>query len=453
MSDLIRKVLSDILARGMTDSGDTVCCAFSGGADSTALILVMKELSEQLGISISAVHINHMLRGAESGRDENFCADICKKLDIPLKIYRQDAAEFSRSMGMSVETGAREMRYKIFSEILDEGKASKIATAHNLNDNAETIIFRLARGTGLKGLCGIPAVRGNFIRPLLNCSREEIEGFLAEKKQDFVTDSTNLSDDYVRNKIRHNILPLLSEIHGGFPQNIPALAKSLSEDEDLLSAEAAKHIDSDLRTLHPAIRKRIIINFLENHNIEISSKRIEEINSALLTGDGIQKNVNSNGNRLISTKNGRIFISKPKAVSETIDFLKIEKDGSYPFSCDRIVIISKVINEKMNDNANVNKKLTNHLADYDKIQGGVLLRNRQRGDRIKLPNSPHTKELRKILQERLPREERAVSAVLADEIGVFWSECAGIAQRVKPDENTRTFLEIQVKRLPKGTAE
>ncbi len=442
-----------MLAQGMTENGDSVCCAFSGGADSTALILVLNELSERLGITLSAVHINHMLRGRESNRDESFCAAFCERLGIPLKIYRQDAAEFSRSLGVSVETGAREMRYKIFSEIIDGGAASKIATAHNLNDNAETVIFRLARGTGLKGLCGIPAIRGNFIRPLLSRSRAEVEEFLAEREQDFVTDSTNLSDDYVRNKIRHNILPLLSEIHGGFPRNIPALSESLSEDEDFLAAEAEKHIDSDLRTLHPAIRKRIIINFLESHNIEVSSKRVEEINSALLSTDGVRKNINSDGNRLISAKNGRISVSEPQTASGTIDFLKIEKDGSYPFSCDRIVIISKVINEKMNDNANVNKKLTNHLADYDKIQGGVLLRNRQRGDRIKLPDSPHTKELRKILQECLPPEERAVSAVLADENGVFWSECAGIAQRVRPDENTRTFLEIQVKRLPKGTAE
>ena len=431
----------------MLKQGETVCCALSGGADSAALLLSLRELSGELGISLTAVHINHLLRGEESTRDENFCRELCERLGIPLKIFRKNAAEYSRTLGMSVETGARKLRYEIFEEILGTDFADKIATAHNLNDNAETVLFRITRGTGLKGLTGIPPVRGKIIRPLINCSREEIEEFLAERKQDFVTDSTNLSDDYARNRIRHRIMPEMTVVHEGFPKCTAAMISSLAEDEDFLSAEAEKHENDDLRTLHPAIRKRIIINLLKSHNFEITAKRIAEIDSAVMSEKEIPDNVSADRNCLISVKNGKIFIFEQAenfCRKSRISPIKIENDGVYTLSSDRIVIISKENCEKMNNHDIVNKKLTTDALDYDKIQGGIVLRNRLRGDRIKPAGASRTRELRKILQERLPKEKRVISAVIADELGVIWSECAGIADRVKPDENTGILLKIEV---------
>ena len=440
---MLNKVKKTILQYDMLERGETVCCALSGGADSAALLLVMKALSAELGFSVAAVHINHLLRGEESDRDERFCQALCEKQNIPLKIFRSDAAEFSRSLGMSVETGARELRYKIFSELLEEDFASKISTAHNLNDNAETVLFRLARGTGLKGLTGIPPVRGKIIRPLLNCSRDEIESFLAKSHQDFVTDSTNLSDDYARNLIRHKIMPELSAVHGGFPENAAATIFSLAEDEDFISSEAEKHKNDDLRDLHPSVRKRIIINLLKSHNLEITAKRIAEVDFAVLTAKNKPNNVNADRNCLISAQNGKILISEFSEKCSHIPPLKIENDGIYSFAGDRIVIISKVNCEKMNNPDIVNKKLTTNTLDYDKIQGGIVLRNRLRNDRIKPAGSTHTKELRKLLQERLPKEKRGISAVIADSAGVIWSECAGIADRVKPDGSTKNFMIIE----------
>ena len=151
---MLKKIKQTILQFDMLRQGETVCCALSGGADSVALLLSLRELSDEPGnsLSISAVHINHMLRGEESNRDEDFCRGLCERLDIPLKIFRKDAAEYSRTLGMSVETGARKLRYEIFEEILESDFADKIATAHNLNYTVETVLFRIARGTGLKGL-------------------------------------------------------------------------------------------------------------------------------------------------------------------------------------------------------------------------------------------------------------------------------------------------------------
>lgn len=437
---MLNKVKAAIERYDMIKKGETVCCALSGGADSVALLIALQELSADLGITVSAVHINHMLRGEESDRDETFCRELCKKRDIPLAVVRRNAAAFAHSMGLSLETGAREMRYSIFSELA----ADKIATAHNLNDNAETLIFRLARGTGLRGLAGIPPVRENIIRPMLRCSREEIEVFLAAREQSFVTDSTNLTDDYTRNRIRHKIMPEMTALNGAFPECVTALTASFAEDEDFLSSEAEKYKGKDLRDIHPALRKRAVMSCLKEHKLEVTASRVSEIETALLGSGG---KISVGGGLTAFIRNGKIIIRKEK--EDAINDIKILREGEYPFSSDRIVIISKVNCEKMNITDIVNKKLTTDTLDYDKINGDVVLRNRLRGDRIKPVGAAHTKELRKLLQERLPFGERRICPVLADRDGVIWSEHIGAAERVAPDENTGLLMKINVRTADK----
>lgn len=432
---MLEKIKAAIEKYAMIKNGDVVCCALSGGADSVAMLVSLSELSAELDFSLSAVHINHLLRGGESDRDENFCKELCGKMNVPLTVIRRDAAAFSHSLGVSVETGAREMRYEIFESL----PADKICTAHNLDDNAETLIFRMARGTGLRGLCGIPPVRGKIIRPLLFCSRKEIEAFLAARGQDFVTDSTNLADNYARNKIRHGIIPVMSEICGGFPDNVTRLTLSLSEDEDFLHSTALKCMDSDLRTLHPAVRKRVLIILLEKQGLPVSAKYTEILEN-ILRRDGKA----DLGRYSAYSKDGRIFFSENEKEEETVP-QKIEKEGEYPFSSDKIVIISKVNSEKMNKGQIINKNSTTDLLDCDKIKGSIVLRNRLRADKIKTVGSKHTRELRKLLQEKLPPWERKVSAVLADDEGVIWSEHFGIADRVRPDDNSENLLKIEIK--------
>lgn len=433
---IIEKAENAIKKYNMISAGDTVCAAFSGGADSAALLIALSELSEKLGFGLTAVHINHLLRGAESDGDEAFCRELCGKLNVPLTVFREDAAAFSRSLGVSVETGARELRYKLFDGL----PADKVAVAHNLNDNAETVLFRLARGTGLRGMAGIPPVRGKYIRPLLFCSRNEIEEFLRSRGQGFVTDSTNLSDDYARNRIRHRIMPEMAAVHEGFPENITAITASFAEDEDFITGEAFKHKDDDLRTLHPAIRKRVIINILKSHKLKICYARISEIDNAVSCGGRLSLD----GGLYAVCENGKIRIEAQKNGKPLLKQVKIEKEGKYSFCGDKIVIVTKENGENINGGSIVNKKLTSDAADYDKIQGGMLLRNRLRSDRIKPAGQPHTKELRKLLQERLPREEREISAVIEDSAGIVWAEHVGIADRVKPDENTNNILKFEI---------
>lgn len=435
---IIEKAEKAVKQYNMIAAGETVCAAFSGGADSTALLLALSELSERLDFRLTAVHVNHLLRGEESDRDESFCRDLCEKLGIPLTVFREDAAAFSRSAGVSVETGARELRYKLFDTL----PADKIAAAHNLNDNAETVLFRLARGTGLRGMAGIPTVRGKIIRPLLFCTRAEIEEFLNARGQAFVTDSTNLTDDCARNRIRHRIMPEMSAVHGGFPENITALTASFAEDEDFISGEALKHAEDDLRTLHPAVRKRVIINLLKSHKLKTSAAAVREIDGLLESGG----KVSISGGYCAVCDKGKVKIIPEESVKEKPQPLNITEEGKYSFYGDKIVIITKETCENVNVPDIINKNLTSEYADYDKIQGGMLLRNRLRSDRIKPAGQPHTKELRKLLQERLPRgEERRISAVIEDSAGIVWAEHIGIADRVKLNENTRNIISFKIK--------
>ncbi len=428
-----------IQKHNMLSAGNSVCAALSGGADSVALLLVLYELSSELDFSLSAVHVNHLLRGDESDRDEQFCRDLCGRLGVPLQVFREDAAAFSHSLGVSVETGARELRYKIFDSL----DCDRIATAHNLNDNAETLIFRIARGTGLHGLSGIPAVRGKIIRPLIECERDEIEAYLAEKGQAFVTDSTNLSDDYARNRIRHHIIPEMQAVHGAFPACVTRMTSSFSEDEDFLTAEAKKCEKQSLFTLHPAIRKRVIINQLKSHNLRVCTEKIEEIEEAVLSGKG---RVNVENDFFADFENGVLRVYKEQT-ENAFEPVAVNKFGEYPFNGDRIVIISKQTGENAAHNRIVNKNSTIYYADYDTIQGDIVLRNRLREDRIKPVGAVHTKELRKILQEKLPPEKRKSSAVLTDGNGILWAEHAGLADRVKPCSETENYLVIEIKYL------
>ena len=219
----------------------SVCCALSGGADSVCLLACLREMP---GITLSAVHIQHNLRGDESRRDEDFCRTLCENWGIPLTVISVDVRDYAAAHRLSVETAARECRYAAFETLA----CDHIATAHTASDQLETVLFRMARGAGLRGLCGIPERRGSFIRPLLYATRTEIEAFLRERGLSCVTDSSNLSDDYSRNFIRHHIVPAMQQLNPGAEQNTARMVDSLREDAALLDSLAEKY--DTLLTLH-----------------------------------------------------------------------------------------------------------------------------------------------------------------------------------------------------------
>lgn len=207
--DFVNKIRQYIISNNLLKDGADVIVGLSGGADSTALLKVLLTL----GYRCTAVHCNFHLRGAESDRDQQFVTELCSRLDIRLEVCHYDTESYARQHGISIEMAARELRYADFNRIMQERQASAVCIAHHRDDSVETLLLNLIRGTGLRGLTGIKPVNGNIIRPLLCVSRTEIEQWLTETGQPYVTDSTNLETDYTRNKIRNQLLPLMRTIN------------------------------------------------------------------------------------------------------------------------------------------------------------------------------------------------------------------------------------------------
>lgn len=317
MSEFVGKVRAALGGFSAMKTAKTVVCGLSGGADSTALLLAVKELSEELGFAAAACHLNHGLRGEESDGDERFCAELCEKLGIPLYKRRESVRDFSEKHE-SLEETARKVRYDFFEDALAFfGENSVLATAHNANDNAETVLLNLIRGTGLRGLCGIPTERGRIIRPLIDIPRAEIEEFLAENEQNYVTDKTNFSVLYTRNKVRAKILPEIIEINPSFLSTISRMTKNLRADENFFDDAAAKILEESkvgkgysaekIDSYPEPIKMRAVKKILSDGGIEPSALRIKSAVSLLKKRSA---RYNPCKNHFFTIRKGVCFIEK-----------------------------------------------------------------------------------------------------------------------------------------------
>ena len=295
MNDMKNRVLTAVERYGMLSEGDTAVVGLSGGADSCALLIMLLELKDELGINVRACHINHNLRGEESDGDERFVRELCERLNVRLDVFSVDV-HGAAGRHESLEETARKLRYERFGELTAQGTGVKIATAHTANDNAETVLMNIIRGTGTKGLAGIPPVRETFIRPLILCTREQTESCCREHGLEFVTDSTNLSDDYTRNRLRHNVIPLLEGFNPSFIAAVTRMTEAVGDDSDFLESYAAecaakciyKHgYDSRLlKELHPAVRFRIISRVLKENGVEPTKLRADQCTEIIMRGMG-----------------------------------------------------------------------------------------------------------------------------------------------------------------------
>ncbi len=315
MTDFVFKVKAFIREIDMFSEKDSVVAALSGGADSVSLLLALRELKDELGVKLYACHFNHGLRGEESDGDERFCTELCERLGVPLFKGRADVRA-NQKKHESVEECARRLRYAFFDEVRKKaGGSSVIATAHNCDDCAETVLLNLMRGTGLKGLCGVPPVRDGIARPLLRCEREEIERFCKEKGERFVTDSTNLTNDSTRNKIRHIILPEMKKINGSLLNTMSRMTDSLREDCAYLDDMAKKALHDAktgrgwdakaLSELPGPIKSRAVREILSGGGIAPSALRI---NTAVSLLDKRSARFNPCRDRFFTIRKGICFV-------------------------------------------------------------------------------------------------------------------------------------------------
>lgn len=392
---MLNKLIGFTQEQELLSSGNRVICAVSGGADSMALLWGMYLLREKLGITLECAHFNHHLRGKESDRDADFVRQFC--LDYGIPFHYGEGQIVAGEKGL--EAAAREARYAFLRSL-----PGSVATAHTADDNAETVLMHLLRGTGLKGLGGIAPKNGNIIRPLLMVTRAEIMAFIREYNLSLVEDSTNREDDFLRNRLRHKVMPLLKEENPQFALNTSQMALRLRQDEDFIRSASPKTADiSRLRGLHPAVRARAITAFLEQNGVkEPGTKQMKAVESLIFS---------QNPSASIRFQNG-ITISRCYDKLQVLD--EEIKPGEQILSYPGIVNFGDYRITACPAEETVNSKYCFTVSPV----GEMRVRSRMAGDEISFAYG--TKSLKKLfIDQKIPAYQRPLIPVIADDKGLL----------------------------------
>lgn len=469
---MIEKVLDFVNEHHMLNERDSVIAGVSGGADSVCLLSVLQTLQRSIPFQLTVVHINHQLRGAESDEDQKFVENICRQNGLNCRSFGYDIKHMAKEQGISLEEAGRKARYEAFYQVMRELNGTRIAVAHNKNDNVETILHHLFRGTGIKGLGGIMPVRGEIIRPLLCCERTEIENYLMKQSISYRTDSSNLQEVYTRNKIRLQLLPYLNEqINRQAVSNINKAGNQLQEIEEYLEeqtetayhncvSQSANGIAIELMAFqkeHLVIRKRIIRKTLEDtvHQLkDITSSHIEAVLS--LVDKEVGKQIHLPYDIIVKKKYNEIsFSSQPNIIELYNISIPIPEEGCYPVPDGKgsITITFEPYINKYNHtifepenekNIKIPEKLYTKWFDYDKIKGNLLLRTRREGDFISINKSGGTKKLKSyFIDLKIPSEERDQILLLADGNHILWIIGYRISEDYKVTEKTQKIMKVQ----------
>lgn len=426
----------------MLNDGDKVCVGVSGGADSMCLLHLLNVYKTELNITVSAAHINHCIRGAESDADEKFVRDFCAQNNIPLFVHRVDIPSLCRKRNESTELCARNERYSFFDSL----SVDKIATAHTGSDCIETALMNLSRGSALHGLASIPPVRGNIIRPLIEFTREETENYCTENGINFVTDSSNLSNDYTRNKFRNLVISQLKTISPSFEGNALRCISMLREDDYFLNDLTDKEFEccysqqnesldcEKLRKLPNALKSRIVAKYFSIHtDSDFEMRHIKLIcqhldcDFSVTLPDGV----------IVCSDGKEIFIKKEKKVFAPlcIEINKNENRQIQFFDTVIHICTSNEYPEYENSSA---------VIDFYKIDDIIKIRSRIQGDEILLAKRRCTKSLKKLFSEmKIPVEKRNCIPVIADKNGVIWTNVTGIDASRACNSKTKKYMIIK----------
>ncbi len=413
-SAFLRKIRAYADRYDMLPKGGIVLAAVSGGADSVCLLHALDILKEKIGFTLTAVHFNHCLRGAESDGDEAFVAELCDKLGVLLCSGRGDVKGEAERAGHGIEETARKLRYEYFSEAAKKFGASRIATAHTADDNAETVVMNLTRGGAARGLSGIPPVRGILVRPLMCVTRAEVETFILEQSLTYREDSSNASDEYTRNFIRHNVIPLLKDINPSFSGSALQASELLREDDTYLCELAEKFIRenisgkrlpaSKLAALPGPVARRVVRALCGRG---LTAAHVAAV-LAIAESDDPSTETHLPSRTVRREYGDLIFGSAEKATFEPVEL----SDG---VSFDIPGIKLHVKCEKGIFLREIHKSLNTFVFKCDNICGKLLVRPKISGDRAAL-GGMKTKTLKKLfIEKKIPAHRRASVPVVADE--------------------------------------
>ena len=432
-------------------NGEKVIIGLSGGMDSVCLFHILKDL----GVSLEAVHVNHQIRGDEAKRDAQFVKDLCARYNIPFHGYRYDVPKISREKHLSEEEAGRMVRKEAFAQVMKEQGAGYVALAHHGNDRAETFLFHLSRGTGVKGLGSMKPVQGTIIRPLLWAERKEIEQYVQEKGYEFVEDATNSQTEYTRNKIRHEIIPALEEINPrciphicGAAEKLSAVSAYIDREAEKLCRLSAVMYGQEVQILKLAFEQgdevlRIPVlqkceEYLSGSLVNITEEHLEKLGAlfAMQTGKEIHLPY---GITAVRTYEGiRMFFREEKGQTEPVE---ITGEGTYDFGG----VTFRVSVEAWDESKIFPIKNYTKCFDYDKIIDKVFLRNRGSGDYLEINKNHGRKSLQDYLvNEKVPKDERDRVILLACGSHILWVVGKRISEYYKVTKETKKVLKVQV---------
>lgn len=408
---MLNKLRAFLKEQALLSPGDKVIAAVSGGADSVAMLFALYLLRDELGITLEAAHFNHHLRGAESDRDEAFVTDFCGRYCIPLHLGSGRIVSGKKGL----EAAARDARYAFLRSL-----PGKVATAHTADDNAETVLMRLIRGTGLKGLGAIAPVSGNVIRPMLTVTRDDVEAFLEEYALPHVEDSSNAEDDFLRNRIRHGILPLMRAENPRIGENLSAMALLLRQDEACLQAMIPEEQMPDvsrLKAMEPALRRRTLERFLKAQGVREPEQIHILQTEQLLYHWSPSASMQFPGGVTIGRQYDRLVrLECAPELPET----RLSVPGEICIGGKRFVSEYAIDLEERPDSVLVCPV------------GVLIVRSRRSGDTMRLPGG--TRSLKKMyIDRKIPASQRAAVPVLADDRGVLAVFGIGTDIRFRPD--------------------
>ena len=451
--DKIRKTIDSF---GMLAAGDVTVAAVSGGSDSMALLFALWDLREfYLDTDVIVSHVNHGLRGDESEEDAEFVREAARRLGFAFECIRFDTESFRKKRGLSLEDAARELRYGFFNNVLAKHSAQKIATAHTLNDQVETIIMRFIRGSGSHGLAGIRPLRGNIIRPLINVTKPEVMEYLRSKGVSWREDSTNSSDKFLRNRVRNELVPLLENYNPGIGQVLSRVASVCATEADFISAEAAKRFrklawvvagdvlgDTQKLIKEPrairfsVMRKSILV--VKGDLKSLSAKHLFSIDEVLHSREPSAE-VNLPGDVVFHSGHGIFFFARGKNF-QALRPTEIKKQGTRKISLDLLVTV------ELTDDASLwGKDEVGYFAP-EKVSFPLKLRSFSNGDRFIPLGMSGTRKLKDFfINLKIPRFLRKKVPIFETRDGIIWVGGLRIDDRFKADETKGPWLRIRLR--------